>query len=185
MTNLVILVGRIARDPETRATQSGTKITQVSVATDRPARKEGKTFKDENGYTVNVQLLHQACPMHFHRARRTPEIVSDGLVGISFRQPFQYFLLARGEGSNPGARLPFLQLAGASALQARECPLKRFEQGRLFEGLFKKLDGSGLHRLDRCGYIAMAGQNDDRHGNAALCHRSLDFQAIHVGHPDI
>ena len=53
MTNLVILVGRIARDPETRTTQSGSSITSISVVTDRPARnKEGKTYKDENGYTL-------------------------------------------------------------------------------------------------------------------------------------
>lgn len=59
MTNLVILVGRIARAPETRTTQGGTKITQVTVATDRPARKEGKTFKDENGYTVKNSEFHR------------------------------------------------------------------------------------------------------------------------------
>ena len=52
MTNLVILVGRIARDPETRTTQGGTNITSISVVTDRPARKDGKTYKDENGYTA-------------------------------------------------------------------------------------------------------------------------------------
>ena len=51
MTNLVILVGRIARDPETRTTQGGSAITSISVVTDRPARKEGKTFKDENGFS--------------------------------------------------------------------------------------------------------------------------------------
>ena len=45
MTNLVILVGRIARDPETRTTTGGTTITSISVVTDRPARKDGKTYK--------------------------------------------------------------------------------------------------------------------------------------------
>ena len=52
MTNLVILVGRIARDPETRTTTGGTSITSItslSVVTDRPARKDGKTYKQENG----------------------------------------------------------------------------------------------------------------------------------------
>jgi single-strand DNA-binding protein len=59
MTNLVVLVGRIARDPETRTTSGGTSITSISVVTDRPARKEGKTFKDENGYTAKDSEFHR------------------------------------------------------------------------------------------------------------------------------
>ena len=43
MTNTVLLVGRIARDPESRDTQGGTTVTSLSVVTDRPARnKEGE-----------------------------------------------------------------------------------------------------------------------------------------------
>lgn len=59
MTNLVILVGRIARDPESRTTGGGTTVTSISVVTDRPARKEGKTYKDENGYTVKDSEFHR------------------------------------------------------------------------------------------------------------------------------
>ncbi|HMT41605.1 MAG TPA: single-stranded DNA-binding protein [Sphingorhabdus sp.] len=60
MTNLVILVGRISRDPESRSTQGGSSITTINVVTDRPARnKEGKTFKDENGYTVKDAEFHR------------------------------------------------------------------------------------------------------------------------------
>ena len=62
MTNLVILVGRIARDPETRTTTGGTSITSItslSVVTDRPARKDGKTYKDENGYTAKESEFHR------------------------------------------------------------------------------------------------------------------------------
>jgi single-strand DNA-binding protein len=59
MTNLVILVGRIARDPETRTTTGGTSITSLSVVTDRPARKDGKTYKDENGYTAKDSEFHR------------------------------------------------------------------------------------------------------------------------------
>ena len=59
MTNLVILVGRIARDPETRTTTGGIDITSVSVVTDRPARKDGKTYKDENGFTAKDSEFHR------------------------------------------------------------------------------------------------------------------------------
>ena len=60
MTNIAILVGRIARDPETRTTQGGTTVTTISLVTDRPARdKEGKTYKDENGYTAKDSEFHR------------------------------------------------------------------------------------------------------------------------------
>ena len=59
MTNTVLLVGRIARDPETRSTQGGTDIASVTVVTDRPARKDGKTYKDENGYTAKDSEFHR------------------------------------------------------------------------------------------------------------------------------
>ena len=53
MTNIVVLVGRVTRDPESRETNGGTTVTNLSVVTDRPARNsEGKTYKDENGFTV-------------------------------------------------------------------------------------------------------------------------------------
>jgi single-strand DNA-binding protein len=59
MTNLVILVGRIAQGPETRTTAGGTSITSISVVTDRPARKDGKTYRQENGYTTKDSEFHR------------------------------------------------------------------------------------------------------------------------------
>ena len=60
MTNIVLIVGRLARDPETRETSGGTTITSISVVTDRPARnKEGKTYTDENGYTAKDSEFHR------------------------------------------------------------------------------------------------------------------------------
>jgi single-strand DNA-binding protein len=37
----------------------GTSITSISVVTDRPARKDGKTYKDENGYTAKDSEFHR------------------------------------------------------------------------------------------------------------------------------
>ena len=60
MTNIAILTGRIARDPETRETKGGTNVTGVTVVTDRPARdKDGKTYRDENGYTARDSEFHK------------------------------------------------------------------------------------------------------------------------------
>ena len=60
MTNIAILTGRIARDPETRETKGGTNVTGITVVTDRPARdKDGKTYKDENGYTAKESEFHR------------------------------------------------------------------------------------------------------------------------------
>jgi len=39
--------------------QGGTNITSISVVTDRPARKDGKTYKDENGYTAKESEFHR------------------------------------------------------------------------------------------------------------------------------
>jgi single-strand DNA-binding protein len=60
MTNIAILTGRIARDPDTRETKGGTNVTGITVVTDRPARdKDGKTYKDENGYTAKESEFHR------------------------------------------------------------------------------------------------------------------------------
>jgi single-strand DNA-binding protein len=60
MTNIVILVGRVTRDPESRETNSGTTVTNLSVVTDRPARNsEGKTYKDDKGFTVKDAEFHR------------------------------------------------------------------------------------------------------------------------------
>lgn len=60
MTNIALIVGRLARDPETRDTSGGTTVTQISVVTDRPARdKDGKTYKDDKGFTAKDSEFHR------------------------------------------------------------------------------------------------------------------------------
>lgn len=56
--NNVQLVGRLARDPETRSAGS-TDITTLIVATDRPKFKDGKIVKDGNGYTEKETEFHR------------------------------------------------------------------------------------------------------------------------------
>ena len=59
-TNIVLLVGNLGNDPETRTGINETTITTFSVGTSRPARNsEGKTFKDANGFTVKETEWHR------------------------------------------------------------------------------------------------------------------------------
>ena len=56
--NNVNLVGRLSRDPESR-TAGTTTIVTFFVATDRPKLKDGKTYKDESGYTAKETEFHK------------------------------------------------------------------------------------------------------------------------------
>jgi single-strand DNA-binding protein len=58
MKNLVILIGRIASTPETR-NPGATSVTNFTLVTDRPKLVDGKTVKNEQGYTETVPEFHR------------------------------------------------------------------------------------------------------------------------------
>ncbi len=60
MTNIVLLVGTLGGNPELRSTSGGTDVTSFSLGTSRPKRdSEGKTFKDESGFTAKDTEWHR------------------------------------------------------------------------------------------------------------------------------
>ena len=60
MTNIVILVGNLGADPQSRTTNSGTDVTTFSLGTSRPKRdSEGKTYKDDSGFTAKDTEWHR------------------------------------------------------------------------------------------------------------------------------
>ena len=59
MQNIVILAGNIGQDPETRATQGGTRITHFTLATSRPRYSEGKVVRDSEGRRVQDTEWHR------------------------------------------------------------------------------------------------------------------------------
>jgi single-strand DNA-binding protein len=60
MTNTVILVGNLGADPELRSASSGTDVATFSLGTSRPRRdNEGKTYKDESGFTAKDTEWHR------------------------------------------------------------------------------------------------------------------------------
>ena len=58
-TNIAVIVGRLGQDPEVRETKGETTITTLSVATDRPSYKDGKTYKNDDGYTAMDTSWHR------------------------------------------------------------------------------------------------------------------------------
>ena len=59
MQNIVTLAGNIGQNPDVRTTQSGTKITNFTLATSRPCLSEGRVQRDENGYRVMDTEWHR------------------------------------------------------------------------------------------------------------------------------
>ena len=60
MTNIVHLVGNLGADPEGRVTAAGTDVATFSLGTSRPKRDaEGKTFKDDSGFTAKATEWHR------------------------------------------------------------------------------------------------------------------------------
>jgi len=60
MTNIVILVGNLGADPQKRTTTGGTDIATFSLGTSRAKRdSEGKTYKDESGFTAKDTEWHR------------------------------------------------------------------------------------------------------------------------------
>lgn len=60
MTNIVLLVGNLGTDPELRAGADDVDIASFSLGTSRPRRdSEGRTFKDESGYTAKDTEWHR------------------------------------------------------------------------------------------------------------------------------
>ena len=56
--NNVNLIGRLTQTPETRTSRDTTVATLI-MATDRPKLRDGKTYKDESGYTAKETEFHK------------------------------------------------------------------------------------------------------------------------------
>ena len=60
MTNIVILVGNLGADPQSRTTNGGTDVSTFSLGTSRVKRdSEGKSYKDESGFTAKDTEWHR------------------------------------------------------------------------------------------------------------------------------
>ena len=60
MTNIVILVGNLGADPQSRTTTGGMDVSTFSLGTSRVKRdSEGKTYKDESGFTAKDTEWHR------------------------------------------------------------------------------------------------------------------------------
>ena len=60
MTNIVLLVGNLGADPQSRTISSGVEVATFSLGTRRLKRDgEGKTYKDSSGFTAKDTEWHR------------------------------------------------------------------------------------------------------------------------------
>lgn len=60
MTNIVLLVGNLGSDPQSRVLSSGVQVATFSLGTSRLKRDgDGKTYKDASGFTAKDTEWHR------------------------------------------------------------------------------------------------------------------------------
>ena len=89
MTNIVILVGNLGADPQSRTTNSGVDVATFNLGTSRPKRdSEGKTYKDERGFTAKDTEWHRVICFN-GLARVVAEHATKGML-VSVRGRLHY-----------------------------------------------------------------------------------------------
>lgn len=86
MTNIILLVGNLGADPQTRSTASGTHVATFSIGTSRLKRDdEGKTYKDASGYTAKDTEWHRVTCFN-GLGRTVAQFATKGML-VSVRGP--------------------------------------------------------------------------------------------------
>ncbi len=68
--NRVILIGRLGRDPEERSTQGGTKVSTMSLATDRFYNTNGSTEKTTEWHRIVAYgKIAEQCNQYLRKGR--------------------------------------------------------------------------------------------------------------------
>lgn len=71
--NIVVLVGRLTRDPELKYTPSGLAVTNFSIANNRPRKKVGEQFEDQPPNFFNIVTwgrLAETCSQYLKKGRQ-------------------------------------------------------------------------------------------------------------------
>lgn len=119
MLNRTILIGRLTRDPELRYTPSGVAVTQLTLAVDRPFKKEDGERETDFIPIVAWRQLAETCANYLKKGRLT---AVEGRIQVRRYLPnnsekYVYvteviadnirFLESPKEGGNTPARDPF------------------------------------------------------------------------------
>jgi single-strand DNA-binding protein len=80
--NKVILVGNLGRDPETRETAGGTKLTKFSVATSKKWKEEGKPDSEKTQWH-NITCFGKLADLTAQYLKKGSSVYIDGEINYS------------------------------------------------------------------------------------------------------
>src|SRR4029077_16060258 len=107
-------------------------------------------------------LVYHGDPIHFNGSRTDVVVAGDHLVRESRDKPFHDLTFAGTETVDATGNVPGDRFIFRSRSSWGDRGFGHPDQAVVFERLFKKIDGSELHRLDGEGDIAMPGDDHDR-----------------------
>src|SRR2546423_795792 len=132
-----------------------------------------------------LEFLHDPCLVNLDGARTDAELRGNVAVLVAGSDERENLALA--------LRQALEALVGGRARRGRHASLaidaQRFaqhvQQHGVIDRLFEEIEGAVLERGARGGDIAMSGEHDDRHLNAALAQHRLQLESGHPGHAQI
>ena len=149
------------------------------------ARGTSTDMRTSSDRLLALHFHHQPGAMGLHCAHADAELVSDDLIGPALEHADQHLALPQGEAGQPIARRRGLGAEALALDAAAQRLMHRAEQRLIVEGLFQKIDGAGLHRLNRERHIGMGGDDDDRQIEMSRLDLDEQLQAAGAGHAHI
>lgn len=132
-----------------------------------------------------MQFFHQPGAMVFDGAHADVERFGNARAGFAIDDHLGNLSFFRRQQGQPGLPRFARQMFGIHLPAARQGALHLLDQKAAIDGLFKKIEGTFLDRLDGRMHLGIAGHQDDRQKTAVFEELSLNFQPADFRHAQI